>query len=159
MAVPSDTKENFSRVRLCRLARVERGKHKRWLDAGLLREKQRYGRADVLRAALLDELNRALRPQAARSVWLAVRDEIGIPGARLELLVDLATLRAELIRSDAELLALLPRGEQIMVLDLGARVREVDARVREHLAALPSGTHAAPAVPSEGESDSATGIE
>lgn len=159
MAIPSDTKENFSRARLCLLAQVERGKHKRWLNAGLLREKQRYGLADVLRAALLDELNRALRPQAARSVWLAVRDEIGIPGARLELLVDLATLRADLIRSNDELLARLPRGEQVMVLDLGARAREVNGRVREHLAALALDAHVASAAPSEGGSGTATGTE
>jgi hypothetical protein len=135
MTDPSDTKD-FSQARLCELAQVRRGKHRRWLAAKLLRKKGRYVLADVMRAALLDEINEALKPQAARSVWLAIREEIGIPGKRLELLVTLSTHKAQLVRSDAELAKLIPHGDPVVLLDLSSRAEAVNARVREHLVAL-----------------------
>jgi hypothetical protein len=135
MANPADNK-GFSRARLCQLAKVERGKHRRWLALDLLRTKRHYAPADVMRAALLDEINEALKPQATKSIWQSIRDEIGIPGNRLDLVVTLSTLKAQLVRSDPELLASLPRGEEVLIIDLSARAAAVDARVQEHLAVL-----------------------
>ncbi len=133
MASPSDERVEVSRGRLCEVAKVDRGKHRRWLDDDLLPVKKRYGLIDVLHAALLDELNARLKPKAARTVWRRIRDEIGIPGHRLDLVVDLSTNEPILARTDRQISAAIPRGERVMVLDLGGRARLAYERLDAYL--------------------------
>ena len=134
MNTPADESPGLRRARLCALADVDRGKHLRWQKRGLLERRSSYGLTDVLGAALLDELNSALGPKAARAVWRRVRREIGVPGSRLEIVIVLATLEARLARSDEALAEALPRGEQVVVVDLSARARLAQERFRGFLA-------------------------
>jgi hypothetical protein len=121
------------RDRLCELARVERGKHLRWVEDDLLTRKNAYGELDLVRAALLDELNRVLKPRTARAVWLQIRNDLDVPGPQLEVVVARATCRATLIRSDHELGNVLPRGEEVVVVQLHPRADEARTRLRAFL--------------------------
>jgi len=75
-----------------------------------------------------------LRPKASAVVWRQIRERVGVPGKRLEVVVELATLAASLVRSDAELGAALPRGQEVIVIDLGARCARARERYRQFLA-------------------------
>jgi hypothetical protein len=131
----------LTRGRLCELAEVERAGHSRRQSRDLLTRRRRYGLLDVLQAAQLDELDRALGSRAAAAVWPQVRSDLGVAGRRLEVVVNLSTLSARLARTDTELSAALPRGERAMVVDLAAR----SARARERFAAFARAAAADPA--------------
>jgi hypothetical protein len=135
----------LTRARLCELAEVERAKHSRWQERGLLRRRRRYGLLDLLQAAQLDELGRSLGPKASSSVWLQVSGELGVAGRRLEVVTNLATLEAVLARSDTELAAALPRGERVMVVDLSGRSARARERLRIFSQASPTESEVAPA--------------
>jgi len=128
MNIPADSTSSVPRARLCQLAEVDRGKHGRWQARGLLaKHSSGYGLLDALQAAQLDELSSRLGPKAAAVVWRRIREQLGIPGRRLEVVVDLATFAAKLVRSDAQLVAALPRGQEVIVIELSPRL----ARARE----------------------------
>jgi hypothetical protein len=122
--------EDLSRERLCQVARVERARHRRWLDDTLLVTKGRYGEIDVIRAAALDHLHFVLRPKAAKAVWQQIRDQLGVPGTRLEVVVEHATQRATVVRNAKELADALPRDESVTVVRLDLRVAEARERLR-----------------------------
>jgi hypothetical protein len=138
MNTPSDNTPSVPRARLCQLAEVDRGKHGRWQARGLLAKRARYGFLDVLQAAQLDELSSRLGPKAGAIVWHRIREQLGIPGQRLEVVVELATFAANLVRSDAELAAALPRGQELIVIELSSR----SARARERFQQFVSGGEA-----------------
>jgi hypothetical protein len=133
MNTPADDDTSLPRARLCQLAEVDRGKHGRWQARGLLAKAAGYGLLDLVGAALLDELNMALGPKASTIVWRRIRAGLGVPGSRLEVVVELSTLAAGLVRSDAELVTALPRGESVVVIDLSARAGRAQERYRQFL--------------------------
>jgi hypothetical protein len=111
------------RERLCLLAGVERGRHRRWLDADLLPEKRLYGEVDLVRAAALDELSKVLKARTARRVWRQVGADLGLPGAYLEVVVRKADSHAVLVRAASELAPAIPRSEELTVVSLHDRIR------------------------------------
>ncbi|MDQ1596670.1 MAG: hypothetical protein QOI70_94 [Microbacteriaceae bacterium] len=108
----------------------------------MLREKRRYGELDLIRAVILDEVNRRLKPKATKSVWPQVETEIDHPGQRLEVVVALSTLDASVARSHSELDVVLPRDEATMVIDLEPRVRRARERLARFRARLGNNEHA-----------------
>lgn len=74
----------------------------------------------------------------APKVWRQVRDELGVAGKRLEVVVNLATLVAGLARTDAELSDTLPRGESAIVIELAARSARARERFTSFVRAVPS---------------------
>lgn len=133
MNIPADDFARLPHARLCQLAEVDRGKHGRWQHRGLLAKRRAYGLLDLLQAAQLDELSSILGPKAGIAVWGRIREELGVPGKRLEVVVELATLSAELIRSDTELAAALPRGQKVVVIELNTRCARVRQRYQQFL--------------------------
>jgi hypothetical protein len=128
---PSDRNNDFlPRERLCQLAGVERGRHRRWLDEGLLPAKRRYGEIDLVKAAALDELALVLKPRSAKIVWLTIAQDLGIPGPWLEVVVRQADLESRLARSADELIAAMPRNEPVVVVSLHGRIADVRERLR-----------------------------
>jgi hypothetical protein len=124
------TTETLPRERLCQLAGVERGRHRRWQTEGLLARKRRYGEIDVIKAAALDELWGTLRPTAGKIVWPQIAGDLGIPGGSLDVVVRVADYEATIARSADELAAALPRGEPVVVVSLHARIEEARVRLR-----------------------------
>jgi len=147
MTAETDETAHLTRARLCELAEVERGKHRRWQERRLLAARTAYGLLDLLQAAQLDELSRSLGPSTSAGVWGQVREDLGIAGTRLEVVVELATLRASIVRSDTELGALLPRGEKVVVIDLSARSARAQERFRSFLASEAPGRRVTGATP------------
>jgi hypothetical protein len=136
MNTPADNIPSVPRARLCQLAEVDRGKHGRWQARGLLAKRSSgYGLLDALQAAQLDELSSRLGPKAATIVWRRIREQLGIPGRRLEVVVELATFAATLVRSDAQLASALPRGQELIVIEFTSR----SARARERFQQFVSG--------------------
>lgn len=135
MNFPTDD-DTLTQARLCELAEVERGKHGRWQSHDLLAKRRRYSLLDLLQAAQLDELSRKLGPKAAARVWRQIRNELGVAGKRLEVVVNLATFSATLARSDRELASAVPRGEKVVVVDLTER----SARARERFGSFSRAT-------------------
>lgn len=134
MNIPADDTPDLPQARLCQLAEVDRGKHGRWQERDLLPKRRTYGLLDLLQAAQLDELSSTLGPKAGAAVWRQIRERVGVPGKRLEAVVELATLAASLVRSDAELGTALPRGQEVVVIDLGSRCARARERYRKFLA-------------------------
>lgn len=127
----TDETGSLSRSALCELAEIERGRHLRWTTKlGLLADRDRFTTLDLARAAMLDELNTMLKPAKAVRVWRRIRDDIGLPGRRLEVVVDVATCDATVCRTDDELLVALTRGTTILIIVLHERAQRALHRLR-----------------------------
>jgi hypothetical protein len=149
MGAQTNEKSPLDRTRLCELAKVPRGKHIRWTHDHLLASKLRYGELDLIRAAILDELTRVVKPSLAKTAWLQVEAGLDTIGPYLQVMVCTTTKRAYLVHSSAELDQLLPRNEPVIVVELGERIEEARNRLREFRTTTtqrPS-TQPAPAVP------------
>lgn len=142
-------KSPLDRTRLCELAKVPRGKHIRWTQDQLLASKQRYGELDLIRAAILDELTRVVKPSLAKTAWLQVEAGLDAIGPYLQVLVCTTTKRAHLVHNSTELDQMLPRNEPVIVVELGERIAEARNRLREFRTTTTQGSNAqhAPAVP------------
>jgi hypothetical protein len=81
---------------------------------------------------MLDELNTLLKPAKAARVWRRIRDDIGLPGTRLEVVINLATCEAKACRTENELLAALTRRASIVVVPLHDRAERTLSRLREY---------------------------
>lgn len=134
--------ESIPRERVCQLAGVERGRHRRWQEAGLLGKKDRYGEIDVIKAAALDELWRTLKPSGARMVWSQIVGDLGIPCPDLEVVVRPADYRAQIARSGEELAEVLPRGEPVIVVSLHGRIEQARERLRSFRSHVPTSAKA-----------------
>jgi hypothetical protein len=149
------------------LAGVEKSKHRRWTSsrhgAALLAEKAGYGEIDLVRAAALDELVKTLKPATARSVWLQVEPGLDLPGSHLEVVVSRVDQGAALIREPEALSDVLPRGEDVIVVELHGRIAEArqrfaafrDRNKGKPAGQLPAGP-AAQAVAAKGKGETAT---
>jgi hypothetical protein len=124
------------RIRLCELAEVEPRKHRRWLDADLIPEKELYGRLDVIRALSLDELRIRVGPKRMRAVWEQIAQNVAIPSRQLDIIVDLSQDEAWVATTAGELAKRLPRNTRIVVVDVAARAQRAltrfDAYNRRH---------------------------
>ena len=135
-----DGSGRLSRERLCEIAGVERGRHRRWQDAGFLERRGSYGELDVIKAAALNELWRVLKPQAATIVWRQIRGELGHPARCLDAVVDMATRGTVLARSAAQLSRSVPRGVNVRVVDLATPVAVARRRIQEFESLCTGGT-------------------
>jgi hypothetical protein len=70
-------------------------------------------------------------PAKAGRVWRRIRDDIGLPGTRLEVVVDIATCEARVCRTEDDLLAALTRRAVIVVVPLDDRAERALDRLRE----------------------------
>lgn len=120
----------LARESLCQLAEVERAKHRRWLDKGLLRSRTRYGENDVIQAAALAELTLRLKPSLAQAVWNQISESIGVPDETLEVVVALGTREAFLHRAADAAFTELPRNQPMVIVPLGGRIERARERVR-----------------------------
>ena len=111
----------------------------------LLPDRDLFTTLDLVRAAMFDELNTLLKPARASRVWRRIRDDIGLPGTRLEVVVNLATCEAKVCRTDDELLAALTRRTTIVVLPLHDRAERALHRLREFRAGASTVESAGPA--------------
>jgi hypothetical protein len=125
----------LDRSRLCEVGEIDRAKHIRWTQARLLREKPRYGELDLIRAVVLDELTKVLKPKNAGIAWGRIQNDIDHPGQRLEVVFSVATTDAILLRTGGSLDGTLPRNEPIFLVPLHDRI----ARARQRLATFRSG--------------------
>jgi hypothetical protein len=146
MGVQMNGKAPLDRTRLCELAKVPRGKHIRWTKDRLLAAKQEYGELDLIRAAILDELTRLVKPSLAKTAWLQVEKDLNTLTPRLQVMISTTTKRAYVIRDGTQLDRLLPRNEPVIVVELAERVEEARSRLREFRSttAQPVGTRQSP---------------
>lgn len=135
MTNAADSKARFTRRRACLLASVDRAKHLRWIKGELLGERAQYSAADVLQAALLAEIDAVLSPTLTASVWRQVAGELDNAQGPFDLVVDLGTQRATCARSPEELASALPRGREVIVIDLGHRAIDARAAISQYLSA------------------------
>jgi hypothetical protein len=131
MGVQTNGKAPLDRTRLCQLARVPRGKHIRWTKDRLLAAKQEYGELDLIRAAILDELTRVVRPSLAKAAWLQVERDLDTLTPHLQVIVSTTTKRASIVQDSTQLDRMLPRNEPVIVVELAGRVEEARSRLRE----------------------------
>jgi hypothetical protein len=131
MVVQINGKASLDRTRLCQLAKVPRGKHIRWTKDRLLASKQEYGELDLIRAAILDELTRVVKPSLAKTAWLQVEKDLDTLAPRLQIMVSTTTKRACIIQDGTRLDRVLPRNEPVIVVELAERVEEARSRLRE----------------------------
>ncbi len=131
MGVQINGKVPLDRTRLCQLAKVPRGKHIRWTKDRLLATKQEYGELDLIRAAILDELTRVVKPSLAKTTWLQVEKDLNTLTPHLQVMVCTTTKRAYSIQDSTQLDRLLPRNEPVIVIELAERVEEARSRLRE----------------------------
>jgi hypothetical protein len=126
---------SLDRTRLCELVDIERTRHLRWTKTGLLSEREVFGELDLVRAAALKQLVRALKPKLARAVWLQIREEInGFDGDRLEVVVRPATYKAWLVRTPEQLDEALPRDTAVFIVSLVAEIADARRRLEDFLA-------------------------
>lgn len=148
---------DLSRSKLCEIAEIERGKHVRWTgSSGLLPHREMFGALDVVRAAMLNELNVLLKPAKAARVWRQIREDVGLPGTRLEVVIELATCRAEVVRTDEQLVAALGRREPLVVVPLHERANRALERLREYRSTAPDKPSVAVSAPDSSRRSSRT---
>lgn len=128
-----NTSVTLTRERLCAVAGIERARHRRWSDEGMLRATPPYRELDVIRAAALDELWTRLGPKRARGAWSQVAPQLEMPSGRLEVVFDLNVDAATVTRTASELDRALRRGIPTMVIDVGARIERARGELRSYL--------------------------
>jgi hypothetical protein len=127
---PDESGDNLPRATLCVLAEVERRLHWRWIVAGQLHERKRYGLKDAVEAAVLHQLYSDVGRTVGDRAWPVVRPELRSDVLdRLELVVVPDTRAVEIAQSDADLLAALPRGRPVVVVDISTRIERVRSRI------------------------------
>jgi hypothetical protein len=131
--MPGGSDVNLPRARLCDLALVDRGKHRRWQDAGLLERKESYGRLDLIRAVVLQHVWETLGPSLATAAWKQVSGELHFSRTTLDLVVEPATQTAVVVRDAAQLSETLPRDTTIIVVHVSGPVNQAARRLREFL--------------------------
>ncbi len=148
---------SLDRSKLCDLVGIDRGKHIRWTQAGLLEAKTSYDEKDLVRAAALDELTRVAKPLLAQAAWRQIERDLDLTGARLDVILSTDTRRARLVRSAHDLDRLAPRNSPIVIVELAPRIGGVREKLREFLANT-SGARSAAATAARRDSGEAAEI-
>jgi hypothetical protein len=130
VAKRSDRVRRLPRETLCELGEVERARHRRWLDAELLTERDDYGERDLTVAVALNALWGPLGRTEAKRAWFQVRDELGVPGRYLEVIYDFGAHAATLVREPSAIVGALPRDARIAVVDIASPVSRAMDRLR-----------------------------
>jgi hypothetical protein len=129
----------LSQRRLADYAETDPNNVQRWIDDELIARQERagYRRAELHAVAVLAALRDEFSAELVKTVWQQIEDDIDEDAERLEVVVRIATERAWLVDSAAELDRRVPRGGEVFVIDLAERIRRADAELDEFLAAHP----------------------